>query len=682
MGYKRRRKKIMIAIVLLLAIIAFPFGSDAAVPNTINYQGYLTDADGNPINGTTNILFMIYDADSEGTTLWTEIHTGVLVAEGIFNVILGTSTALPSGFWDYPVYLGITVGGDTEMTPRQELSSVAYAIRAAVAETAITVSPSAIDSSMLADNAITSAKIMDSTITGADIADTTITSTKIAPGAVTSTQIADNTVTAADIADGSGSDLDADVLDGNDSSTFYILSDDEILTGRPTFNGGTTGVNSPFMVGSTERVTNLNADQLDGYHAAEFAADGHGHDMGEFTTGTLDNFRFSAYSDLSSEGFLANASGDLAQNNGALQSTLNADMLDGLHESSFFRLSNSEAVTGRPAFNGGTSGSTSPFTVDSNQVVSNLNADYLDGLSSGSFSLASHNHSATSITSGTLNTSRYSAYSDLSAEGYLGNTTGDVAVNNGTRQYNLNADMLDGISSNDFLRSNLNDTMDGSLTIDGNLTLNNSTNPTRIDIDYDGAAMIDMYPFYYSTYGYSGRIMLYGSDGSWNVSLGEIPWTNQGHGGVYIYDDTSYSQAFMYINSSNQGVVTADIKNFREPNPNDPETDIVYCAIEGPEAAAYVRGTAKLSSGHAAIDLPDYFKAIAVEQGMTVQLTPLSDESMGLAVVQKSLENGVIIHELDNGTGNYEFDFFITAIRKGYENYQVIQPALRIRSPE
>lgn len=34
----------------------------------------------------------------------------------------------------------------------------------------------------------------------------------------------------------------------------------------------------------------------------------------------------------------------------------------------------------RPAFNGGTSGSTSPFTVDSTQVVTNLNADLVDGI--------------------------------------------------------------------------------------------------------------------------------------------------------------------------------------------------------------------------------------------------------------------------------------------------------------
>ena len=63
----------------------------------------------------------------------------------------------------------------------------------------------------------------------------------------------------------------------------------------------------------------------------------------------------------------------------------NADTLDGIDSTSFFSLGENEIVTGIPSFNGGTSGATSPFTVDSNTVVSNLNADLLDGLSSASF---------------------------------------------------------------------------------------------------------------------------------------------------------------------------------------------------------------------------------------------------------------------------------------------------------
>src|SRR5690606_18626168 len=81
-----------------------------------------------------------------------------------------------------------------------------------------------------------------------------------------------------------------------------------------------------------------------------------------------------------------------------------------------------------------------------------------------------------------------------------------------------------------------------------------------------------------------------------------------------------------------RGVIVADEKNFRAPNPADLATDIWYCALEGPEAAMYVRGTARLTNGRATIALPDHFRNLASEAGMTVQVTPLAVESKGLAV--------------------------------------------------
>jgi len=62
-----------------------------------------------------------------------------------------------------------------------------------------------------------------------------------------------------------------------------------------------------------------------------------------------------------------------------------ANTLDGLDSTQFLRSDVADTAAGLitftaiPAFNGGTSGSTAPFTVDSNTVVTNLNADLLDG---------------------------------------------------------------------------------------------------------------------------------------------------------------------------------------------------------------------------------------------------------------------------------------------------------------
>jgi len=58
---------------------------------------------------------------------------------------------------------------------------------------------------------------------------------------------------------------------------------------------------------------------------------------------------------------------------------------------------------------------------------------------------------------------------------------------------------------------------------------------------------------------------------------------------------------------------------------------------------------------------------------MTVQVTPLSSDSLGLAVAAKRLD-GIVVKELHGGTGNYEFDWEVKSVRKGYEKYQVIRP--------
>ena len=56
-----------------------------------------------------------------------------------------------------------------------------------------------------------------------------------------------------------------------------------------------------------------------------------------------------------------------------------------------------------------------------------------------------------------------------------------------------------------------------------------------------------------------------------------------------VYDAGGNVKAFMVVDGDGTGWVVADIKSFRVAHPDKPDTDIVYAAIEGPEAAAYVR---------------------------------------------------------------------------------------------
>jgi len=129
-------------------------------------------------------------------------------------------------------------------------------------------------------------------------------------------------------------------------------------------------------------------------------------------------------------------------------------------------------------------------------------------------------------------------------------------------------------------------------------------------------------------------------------------------------------QVELTAGSNGVGTVTADVKNFVQPDPDDEQQDIVYASVEGPEAAAYKRGTARLVNGRATVALPRHFQNVSVAEGMTVQLTPLSGASEGLAVVRKSLASFEVV-ELRSGKGSYEFDWEVKAVRRGFTDYQV-----------
>lgn len=108
-----------------------PVGRAAAVvPTTIAFQGYLTDTGGAPVDGSANLELALYPVDAGGTALWTEIHSGVPVNQGVFAIALGEATPFPSDLFDGPLFLGVRVDGAPEMTPRTELRSTAYAFAA------------------------------------------------------------------------------------------------------------------------------------------------------------------------------------------------------------------------------------------------------------------------------------------------------------------------------------------------------------------------------------------------------------------------------------------------------------------------------------------------------------------------------------------------------------------------
>jgi hypothetical protein len=166
-----------------------------------------------------------------------------------------------------------------------------------------------------------------------------------------------------------------------------------------------------------------------------------------------------------------------------------------------------------------------------------------------------------------------------------------------------------------------------------------------------------------------GIVEGFGADGNETVRISTV-MGQPDSGGISIFDSLGIHTASMTFDADGNSMVVADVKSFTMPHPTQPDRLIVYACIEGPEAAVFVRGTAPLVHGEATVSLPDHFVHVANAETMTVQVTPLSADSMGLAVVAKE-RTGFIIRELQHGSGNYDFDWEVKCVRQGHEDFRV-----------
>jgi hypothetical protein len=132
------------AVTCVLAVYVLLPGVAVAspVPRLINYQGFLADDVGQPLQGSHDILFRIYPDSLTSGFIWEEMHTAVALNDGVFTVYLGSNHPLDySYFEDQPRFLGITVDAGGEIAPRGRITSVPWAYRAAVADSLAAAQP-------------------------------------------------------------------------------------------------------------------------------------------------------------------------------------------------------------------------------------------------------------------------------------------------------------------------------------------------------------------------------------------------------------------------------------------------------------------------------------------------------------------------------------------------------------
>lgn len=95
-------------------------------PRILNYQGYLTNGSGAPVSGPLTMQAALFDGpDSENLRWGPETFTDVPVANGLFQLALGSTVALAAEVFAGELWVEIRI--DATTLPRQPLRPAPYA---------------------------------------------------------------------------------------------------------------------------------------------------------------------------------------------------------------------------------------------------------------------------------------------------------------------------------------------------------------------------------------------------------------------------------------------------------------------------------------------------------------------------------------------------------------------------
>jgi hypothetical protein len=242
-----------------------------------------------------------------------------------------------------------------------------------------------------------------------------------------------------------------------------------------------TGVGAPFTVASAAKVTNLNADTVDGIEGANIVtADGLTALSGNWAVGakSITGVNDLGATTVTASGLAKALTFESTQTTGtapfAVASTtvvtsLNADQLDGNHSTAFAVAAKGVTNGDTHDHSGGDGGQIAHSTLSGLTAPADDHTQYL--LADGTRALSGNWNAGTKSITTTSSLSGSTLVATLADGG-----AAPMTITSTTKVTNLNADMLDGLHDTSFLKA------DGSVALTGNMSVNANVTIDGVDI--------------------------------------------------------------------------------------------------------------------------------------------------------------------------------------------------------
>ena len=144
MGFHVNLNKVLARVVFgaIVLHLIVQSGIARASDQLLPFQGHLTDATGQPLNGNRVVQFKLYNSPVGGNAVWAgEVHN-MTVNNGLVNTMLGTKSSLNGVDFSLALYLEITVdanmdesinSADPPLLPRQIVPASLYSRKSGLA---------------------------------------------------------------------------------------------------------------------------------------------------------------------------------------------------------------------------------------------------------------------------------------------------------------------------------------------------------------------------------------------------------------------------------------------------------------------------------------------------------------------------------------------------------------------